>query len=79
MKPQNYLKIDYRYLPAKVHIYSKGVLVKKWSETEPANLIDEIIDGMDDSVFNKIKIKKLLYQITEIIDPASIKIIQKES
>ena len=78
MQPENYLKIDYKYLPSKVHVYNKGVLVKKWSEKEPIELVNQVIDGMDESVFKKIKMKRAPYEIIQVFEPKSIKIVQKD-
>ncbi len=78
MTNKNYLEIDYDYLPAQAKIYNKGVLKKKWSEKKPIDLIDNIIDDMDISGFGKINMKKAIRNITNVFEPKSIKIIEKE-
>lgn len=76
-KDKNYLKIDFDYMPARAHVYNEGVLVKKWSAKKPVDLIHQVIDGLDDTVFVKIRMKKTLNICLGIFDPKSIKIIEK--
>ena len=75
---KDYLRIDYSYLPPKAHVYQNEVLVKKWSVHRPLELINKVIDGLETSGFEKIKIKATVKTVIDIFEPKNIKIIQKE-
>lgn len=76
---QNYLKIDFDYIPAKVMVYQKGVLVKKWTAKKPESLIHQVIDGLDDTGMNKLKIKKTLEICLNVFSAKSISIVEKDT
>lgn len=76
--PKNYLRIDFGYVPARAHVYKEGVLVNKWSAEKPVDLVNQVIDGLDDTVFVKIRMKKTLNICLGIFEPKSIKIVEKD-
>ena len=73
-----YLKLDYAYLPCKAKIYHKGEVINSWSVEDPLTLVNTVIDDMNVSGFEKIKMKSTVKTVTDIFSPKSIKIIEKE-
>ena len=74
----NYLTIDYDHIPCKVTVHKHGVLVKKWSAKKPIDLVHSVIDNMDCSGFEKLKIKKTLEGVLNVFKPSKIRIVSKE-
>lgn len=74
----NRLKINYDHIPAKVTIHSKGVLVKKWNEKKPIDLVHKVIDGMEVSGFEKVKLKQSITTVMEVFEPKNISIVEKD-
>ena len=74
---KSYLLIDYAYIPAKGFVYENKTLVKKWSVNKPVDLVKQVIDTLDITGFEKLRMKSSLDCILDIFEPKSIKIINK--
>ena len=75
---ENYLRIDYSFMPRRAFLYQNKTLVKKWSEKEPIKLIHKLIDGMECSGFEKLKIKTTLDTVLKVFEPKNIKVVSHE-
>lgn len=73
----NHLEIDYSHIPCKVKIYNEGVLVKQWNEKQPIDLVHSLIDALDETAFEKMKMKQKISIVTKVFEPKNIRIIDK--
>ena len=74
----NYLKLDYGHIPVRATVHQHGILIKKWSAKKPTDLIHTVIDNMNCSGFEKIKIKNTIKRVLDVFEPKTITIISKD-
>ena len=70
----NYLQIDYKYMPTQAKIFSAGFLKVQWSEKNPKDLVGQVIDNTELSIFDKVKMKRMVNKSIDLFDPVSVKI-----
>jgi len=72
------LIINFKRIPAQAKIMKGEALQRKWSTKEPEKLVHQVIDNMETSGFEKIKIKKTINTFIDLFEPTSITITEKE-
>ena len=74
----SYLELDFHHIPCRAEIYHKGELKRKWSVENPLELVNTVIDGLESSGFEKIKIKATVKMVADIFEPKKIRVVEKE-
>ena len=74
----NKLKFNFHHIPTQGTIYSDGVAVKVFHVKDHPEMINGIIDNTNGSVFDKVKLKRMVHKSLELLDPKTLTIVEKE-
>ena len=74
----NKLEFNFHHIPVQGTIYSDGLAVRTFPVKDHKQMINGIIDNTDGSVFDKVKLKKMVHTALGLLDPKTITIVEKE-
>jgi len=74
----NKLEFNFHHIPVQGTIYNNGFAVKTFPVKDHKSMINGIIDNTNGSVFDKVKLKKMVHTALGLLDPKTITIVEKE-